>query len=118
FSVPFSREGFEETKSGPSYGGNATGSEPAFFQRFYDEATLRSRLIEPSGLKVEAMTFLGEVRYQPDDIHHRLASRLSGRWRPLMLGWSFGFLSRHFMQRSDDWRQLRKPYLAFVILKK
>lgn len=118
FSVPFAREGFEETTPRPSYGGEGEPGVPVFFQRFYDEASLHSRLIEPSGLKVEAVTFLGEIRYHPDDIHQRLAPRLAGRWLPLLLGWSFEFLSRHFLRRADDWRQLRKPYVAFVVLRK
>ena len=117
-SVPFARIGFEETKKGPSYGASGSPGRPVFFQRFYDETSLRARLLEPSGMAVETVAFLGEVHHHPDNIHRRVASRFSGRWAPLLLGWSFQVLTRHFYRRSTDWSSLRKPYIAFVILRK
>ena len=119
FSVPFSRQGFEESTPAPVYASHQPATAPScFFQRFYDPASLSSRLIEPSGLELVASTYLGEEYYHPHDIHQRLARPLSGQWISLFLGRSFPWLARLVMRRADDWRALRKPYIAFVVLRK
>jgi 2-polyprenyl-3-methyl-5-hydroxy-6-metoxy-1,4-benzoquinol methylase len=119
FSVPFSREGFDDYAENPVYAAEgAAANGRYFFQRFYDATSLATRLIKPSGLEVLDQVYLGEERYRPQDKHQRLAARLSGRWLPLILGPFFPWIARQVMHRAPEWQSLRKPYVAFFLLRK
>jgi SAM-dependent methyltransferase len=119
FSVPFSREGFDDYVENPVYAAEgAAANGRYFFQRFYDATSLATRLIKPSGLEVLDQVYLGEERYRPQDKHQRLAARLSGRWLPLILGPFFPWIARQVMHRAPEWQSLRKPYVAFFLLRK
>jgi len=117
-SVPFSTSPFNEYRVADVYGNRGSDAEKVFFQRFYDERTLRSRIIEPTGFSVIAQSYLGERFYFPGNIHRRLGPALvTGRVKPLLLGPTVGVLSRVFMEEASDWRQLGKPYIAVVAMR-
>jgi hypothetical protein len=118
-SVPFARTGFDEFTAAPMYGGAGIPAEGGvFFQRFYDAGSLRSRLLEPSGLKVQKLTYLGEKYYHENDPHRRLAVTLGGsRWR-YVLGGLYPWLADFFLEAAADPAELRKPYIAFASLSK
>jgi SAM-dependent methyltransferase len=119
FSVPFSREGFDEYIEAPVYATEKRAADGrCFFQRFYDADSIEKRLIRPSGLEIVARVYLGEEFYRPGNKHERLAARLSGRWMPLLLGWCFPWIARLVMRRTPEWQALRKPYVAFYLLRK
>ncbi|MCW5549970.1 MAG: methyltransferase domain-containing protein [Opitutaceae bacterium] len=116
-SVPYARVGFEEFTAKPVYGAaSAPGGAPNFFQRFYDAGSLNSRLLEPSGLEVAKLTYLGERFYHEDDPRRRLAVTLArSRWR-YVLGRLYPWLACCFLEASNDVCGLRKPYIAFASL--
>jgi SAM-dependent methyltransferase len=90
---------------------DATGR--AFFQRRYDATTLRSRLIDPSGLEVEGIQFYGEriLRSSPEAELNDFLPGATGPLHPL--------LARMFIiGPADDWRALAKPLCAAVLLRK
>ena len=116
-SVPFARRAFEEFRDAPAYGESGGRPGRCFFQRFYDEPTLASRIIGPSGLQLMRIVYLGERFYHPGNSHRRLGKALAGRWTGHALGWAFPHLSRIFIERADDWRKLRKPYIACLLLR-
>lgn len=119
FSVPFSREGFDEYVEAPVYAAEGRAADGrCFFQRFYDAVSIEKRLIRPSGLEIVAKVYLGEEFYRPGNKHERLAARLGGRWVPLLLGWCFPWIARLVMRRASEWQDLRKPYVAFYVLRK
>lgn len=115
-SVPFSRLGFDEFSDVPIYGGQAGATGKVFFQRFYDEISLKMRLLDSSDLRLEAMSYLGERYYHEDDPHRRLAVVLARtRWRYL-LGRLYPLLTHCLLERSDSSATLRKPYIAILRL--
>lgn len=117
-SVPFSRRGFDEFADGPIYGDQAAANGRFFFQRFYDEISLKMRLLDSSALRPEAKSFLGERYYHEDDPHRRLAIALAQtRWR-YVLGRLYPLLTHCFLERSNSPAKLRKPYIAIIRLVK
>lgn len=116
-TVPFARRGFDEFTDAPAYGGPRRTTGRCFFQRFYDESSLASRIIRPSGLQLVRIVYLGERFYHPDNPHRRLGPVLANRWTSHGFGWTFPRLSRIFLQRADDWRRLRKPYVACLLFR-
>jgi len=116
-SVPYARAGFDEFSAQPVYGAaSAPGGAPNFFQRFYDAGSLRSRLLEPSGLAVAKLSYLGERFYYESDPRRRLAVTLArSRWR-YVLGRLYPWLAGCFLEASDEACGLRKPYIAFASL--
>jgi ubiquinone/menaquinone biosynthesis C-methylase UbiE len=88
-TVPFSGAGYrEEYVRGDVYERRGTGT-PTFYQRHYDEATVRARLIEPSGLRLVSQTLFGEpgVRFEP------LWNRIPMKWKVPLL-WLQPFLAQ------------------------
>lgn len=83
-----------------------------FFERRYSEEDLRLRLLEPSGLSLQTMQFVGERIQLPSqrDIWEKI---------PWVLGPLHPVLSALLHEGpSDSWRALRHPALAFVALRK
>lgn len=116
-SVPFSTTPFNEYRAVDPYGDRGGAAGKVFFQRFYDERSLWGRIVEPTGFSVIRQGYLGERFYFPGNIHRRLGPALTkGRVKPLLLGSTFGMLSRVFMEEASDWRRLQKPYIAVIAM--
>lgn len=83
-----------------------------FFERRYSEEDLRRRLVEPSGLAVQKLQFVGERVALPSerDIWETI---------PWILGPLHPVLSALLHEGpSDSWRALRHPALAVLALRK
>jgi hypothetical protein len=115
FSVPFYKKGFHEYKKSTEYGNHKKNNEELyFFQRFYDEETLKDQIINPTKLSLDKIVYIGERYYFPNNIKKRF-SKLAGRKGiSLFLGRFFPVLSRIFMCQANDSKLLRKPYLAIA----
>jgi SAM-dependent methyltransferase len=100
-SVPYA----QEYKEGRTHGGA--------FERMYDPAALRTRLVEPSGLAVAAEGFL--VDRKSRKITDATYYNLPGRWR-YMLGWYCVFLA--FWLSSRDRASATDAQFAYLLLSK
>lgn len=118
-TVPFAPVGRNEYAgggdfywSGSSEVGDEGESRGVFYQRRYSEQDLRERLIEPSGMKVERLAFVGE----------RLLTRSSREfceYLPLQLGPIHPLASSLIHTPPvDSWSALKKPLCALVVLRK
>lgn len=114
-TVPFAATGRDEYRAPESFYWSdrskpAADGRKVFFQRRYDERQLYERLIEPSGLSLRKLAFVGE----------RLPTRRElGSLLPVATGPVQPLLSRAFHTRpSEGWRDLRKPLAALVVLEK
>lgn len=58
-TVPYAEHYDEEYRTGGVYG-QQSDKKPIFYQRHYDDETLKSRLVEPSGLKVVELLHWGQ----------------------------------------------------------
>jgi len=118
FSVPCYKEAFNEYKSGSVYAIQADDSKRTFFQRFYDLSSLRHQIIEPTGLETWKKLYIGERYYFTNNINKRLALFIGSGKRSVFLGRFFKIISSVFMEVSEDFHALKKPYLAIIALKK
>ncbi len=118
FSVPCYKEAFNEYKSGSVYAIQADDSKRTFFQRFYDLSSLHHRIIEPTGLETWKKLYIGERYYFSNNINKRLAMFIGSGKRSLFLGRFYKIISSVFMEESEDFHVLKKPYLAIIALKK
>ena len=119
FSVPFSATAFDEYTDKPSYGGGDPSSAGrCFFQRFYDEKSLRDRVLASSRFEVSETAYIGERYFVRRPIRQRTAKVFSRPAFRLLLGRLFPALSKVFLVRARTWKDLKKPYLAFGILRK
>jgi SAM-dependent methyltransferase len=92
-TVPFRDAGHdEEWVRGDVYERAGTGVL-TFYQRHYDLPSVRSRLIEPSGLDVVATTYFGEpgVRFEPT------WNRIPMRWKVPLL-WAQPFVAKALLR--------------------
>jgi ubiquinone/menaquinone biosynthesis C-methylase UbiE len=114
-TVPFAKAARDEYRSGGFYWQRFSGAKngrTTFYQRRYDEAALRERLIDGSGMKLERLSFIGEriltgLKREVAD----LLPDISGLVQPL--------LSRMLHTRpTESWRDLAKPLCAVLVLKK
>ena len=71
-TVPYAQMYRETYTSESSYYIKVTNGRPAFFERHYDDATLRDRLIAPSGLEVVRVQYFGEPRVPYEKFHNAL----------------------------------------------
>jgi len=93
-TVPFRAEGhWDEYVAGDVFERRANGTR-TFFQRRYDLTTLRTRLIEPSGLTVTAVIPFGE----PLVPFERYWNRIPIHWK-LPLLWAAPFVAQAFLRR-------------------
>jgi SAM-dependent methyltransferase len=89
---------------------DATGR--VFYQRRYSEVDLWERLIDPSGLRLAGLRFVG-------DRVDAGGQRELCEFLPPVTGPLQPALARLLMTRpSGDWRSLRKPLCALVVLEK
>jgi SAM-dependent methyltransferase len=117
-SVPFYMQAFEEDTPQPTYQDHNQRRDGFFFQRFYDAQTLQARIIQPSGLKLEQITYTGERWYYERNIRKRTAQLFASWPATVLLGRFFPLLSKLFFVQADDYTLLKKPYLAYIALKK
>jgi SAM-dependent methyltransferase len=117
-TVPYARDYFAEHRAGSVYEREAGGDERIFFQRFYDEPTLRRNIIDPSGLEVASLEFVEERHFSADP-HTRMAHYVNHTGRQkLLFGLWFYPLSRVFLSPPRPLAACRKPYLACLVLRK
>jgi SAM-dependent methyltransferase len=116
-TVPFSVESRDEFRSPKDFywsGSSIAGGEDGqvFFLRRYSESDIRARLIEPSGLSTVAISYFGErARLRRDLEVGSLLHPLSGPLHPLAAAIFHDAV-------SSDWRDLRYPCGALLVLKK
>ena len=116
-TVPFAPASALEYKSpGQFYWASrrdaAAPRERVFYQRRYSEKDLHERLVRPSGLIVEKISYMGE-RFM-SWTRRELCDFLPAAAGPLHPG-----LSRVFhVPPSSSWRDLEKPLGAFLVLRK
>lgn len=114
-TVPFSPTARDDYRRGnyywarPAEGDVAPG---AFYERRYSEEDVRRRLINPSGLRLRALRYVGETAPLLADCQLAdLLPDLSGPLQPL--------LSRLFHTApTEDWRSLKKPLCVVLTLEK
>lgn len=116
-TVPFAPVSRNEYKSAASFywSGNSEKSKnekQVFFQRRYSEKDIHSRLIEPSGMKLKRLSYLG------DRISLSEHKEISDFLHPL-LGPLHPLFSRLFLAKpSTSWQSIRKPLGALIVLEK
>jgi len=86
--------------------------DPVFFERHYDHATLRSRLLDTPGTRVEDLQLWGERGIEME----RLMGRL-GRARALLSPFE-AFLATSVLRPSNGTSESVKPKAAFFTLRK
>lgn len=118
FSVPFYKTKFNEYLEGDVYVIKGKPQIKTFFQRFYDEESLHSQIVAPTGLKVTGKTYIGERYYSVNNIKKRMAFFVGFGKQALVLGRFFNRISDIFMEHSHDYKNLKKPYLAIYALVK
>lgn len=112
-TVPFSPESRTDFKKDFYWSKSSVElPEGVFYQRRYSEEDLRRRLIDPSGLKLRELSFIGEkvLTAQARELSDFLPD-VSGPIQPL--------LSRLFhTPPSPRWQDLAKPLCALLCLEK
>jgi len=114
-TVPFSPESLVEHRQGDFYWAKSSLSMENgefFFQRKYCEEDLFTRLINPSGLRLRKLGFIGEkVTTGPGRELMDLLPPITGPIQPL--------LSRLFLRGPVETRKgLKKPLCALIVLEK
>lgn len=95
-TVPFDASGYrEEWVRSDVYERRFSGSH-VFYQRHYDDETLRSRLVDPSGLRLERLVYFGEPGFQ----FERHWNRIPMKWK-LPLLWVQPFLAKLWFKRLE-----------------
>jgi len=115
-TVPFSPVSRMEYRASASFywsGSSASAAGGgAFYQRRYSEDDLYRRLIEPSGLTMRKLQYVGEniLAHSPHEFSEYL---------PLYLGPLHPIASRLVLSKPvDSWRDVKKPLCAFLVLDK
>jgi SAM-dependent methyltransferase len=93
------------------YERSAEHGEPVFFERHYDHATLRARLLDTAGTRVEDLQLWGERGIEAERVMGRL-----GRARMLLSPFE-ALLASSVLRRSNA-PALIKPKAAFFTLRK
>ncbi len=114
-TVPFWPTSRSEYRRGGFYWAGSSKTEDGrgtFYQRRYSEADLRRRLIEPSGLSLAGLKYVGErLATLPDREVSDFLPVVTGPIQPL--------LSKLLhTQPSESWQALKKPLCAVVTLDK
>ncbi len=114
-TVPFSPTSSIESKQGKDFYWSKLYPRledgTVFYQRKYSEADLYNRLIYPSGLKLKKILYLGEnIVIQSVGQLEELMPSLSGPIQPI--------LSKIFLKQADDWKKLKNPLCALIVLEK
>lgn len=83
-TVPFSRRPRVQFLPQPAYAGTSE-QDPTFYEYIFDRTMLFERLLEPTGLTVERLVFLGEPRVRLTSlVYNPVIGRIL---RPLAVGW-------------------------------
>lgn len=83
-TVPFSRRAHARFLARPAYEGTID-QDPKFYEYVFDKATLFARVLEPTGLTVERLVYLGEPRVRLTSlVYNPVVGRLL---RPLAVAW-------------------------------
>jgi SAM-dependent methyltransferase len=115
-TVPFARESRDVYRPADyvywTRGSGAAREGLAFFERRYSEADLYRRLIEPSGLRLSRLDFVGErISSQSEREIWELMPWISKPFQPL--------LSKLLLTKpGPSWRSLKNPQLALLVLEK
>ena len=88
----------------------STADGRVFYERHYSEEDLYTRLINPSGLTMRRLEFIGERILTGSAIEFSDLPPLIGPFEPL--------LSSLVHVRASCWRDLKKPLCAFIVLRK
>jgi SAM-dependent methyltransferase len=111
-TVPFSPQ--SKVEFGDSYwsgSSRATDDGRVFYQRRYSEEDLRRRLIEPSGMRLRSLHFVGD--------RFMLRGREFSDYLPAVSGPLQPMLSRIVHTRpARDWRKLKHPLCAALTFEK
>ena len=115
-TVPFWPESRTDYRRGSDFywaGSSVTGpAGGVFFQRRYSERDLHDRLVDPSGLRLRKLMFVGEKVMAGSD-------REFCDYLPPITGPVQPALSRLLLtDAEDDWKKLKKPLCALVVLEK
>jgi SAM-dependent methyltransferase len=81
-----------------------------FYERHYSEEDLYRRIINPSGLTLRRLEYVGERILAGSEMEFSRLPSVMGPIEPL--------LSRLIHVRATDWRDLKKPLCAFMVLSK
>jgi len=112
-TVPFWRTSRERYRRPDFYWASssvATASGRVFYERHYSEEDLYARLINPCGLTLRHLEYVGERVLSRSEVEVSDVPPILGPLEPL--------LSRVMHVRASDWRALRKPLCAFLVLSK
>ena len=115
-TVPFGPTGSDEFRAAGDFYWSARskteeGGDRVFFQRRYDEADLYDRLIDPSGLTLRSVDYVGETFPMRSGELAAFLPAATGVLQPL--------LSRAFLTPPVScWQELRKPLAARLVLEK
>lgn len=119
-TVPFSPESRDQYRKGADFYWSSASTSvedgSAFFQRRYSERDLRERLIDPSGLALKQLLYVGERVFERSD--REFFEHLPPLTHPL-IGPVQAPLARVLQTApTADWRTLKKPLCAFIMLEK
>lgn len=112
-TVPFWRTSRERHRKPDFYWASssvATTPGRVFYERHYSEADLYARLIEPSGLTLRHLEYIGERILARSGLELADFAAAVGPLEPR--------LSRWMHVRAPHWQALRKPLCAFMVLTK
>ena len=112
-TVPFWRTSRERYRKPDFYWAGASVFTPdgrVFYERHYSEEDLYTRLINPSGLRLRRIEYIGE--------RVMTGSALEISDLPAFMGPLEPLISRLVHIRAADWRALKKPLCAFLVLQK
>ncbi len=114
-TVPFSPESRVEYKDATFYWAGSSAAADGgkvFFQRRYSERDLFERLIEPSGLTLKKLNYIGENVMTS-------SKREANDYLPTVSGPIHPLLSRVFhTEPVASWQTLKKPLCACIVLEK
>ena len=111
-TVPAARHYAEESIAEEIYYKKPVDGKPVFYQRHYDEETLRSRLVSPSGLELLSVEYFAE-RWVP---YERLYGKLP-RLIKIPVSLLGPFFSKLFLCRAEP-RQLVEPKAACLVVRR
>jgi len=110
--APVSRDEYSKPRFYWHRSSQAQGDGLVFYQRRYSEVDLFRRLIEPSGLQLRRLAYVGERFSVGSD--HELCDFLPKPTGPIQ-----PLVSRvAHTEPQDSWRKLKKPLCALIVLEK
>ncbi|MEQ1860249.1 MAG: class I SAM-dependent methyltransferase [Chthoniobacteraceae bacterium] len=117
-TVPYAHKRFSEFRAGTVYEREATGTDETFFQRFYDHDQVMDNIVNPSGLELLELSFIGE-RFFSRNPHKRMAHFINSTMlQNAIFGPWFPLISRIFLTGARPVVQCVKPYIACIVLRK